>query len=635
MALTLLAILIAALAALAVIAASLPRIVVTLGSACIAGLMILLTLAAIAGLDTEATLTLPFGPPGTAMHLALDPLGEAFLLLILIGAKASALFADADAPQPALPMSIAALALTLLAADAFTLALGLLLLALATRSSPRTATFSIVCLIAAFALATPASTPWLDADFAAIRSTPPEAWRATAVLLLVLLAASAQAIQPTRGTLPAVTTTTISVYLLIRVLLDLCGPSQPLWWSIPLLILGAIAAPTGALRAVLETTLQSVISRGGLHQLGLATIAVGIALLARAVDLPDVALLALDATWLLLAAHVLCRTLLLLCADAVETGAGTRRLDRLGGIIHGMPITAICTLAGLLGIAILPPGLSFAGFWLLFQALLAAARIGGFALQLVIASVTALAALSAGLSVMAAVRLFGVAFLGRPRTPRTAAAEEPPRLPRAALIGMATLTALLALVPAIALLPASAALTHLANSGSDATTLTLTLRPGADAPGYAPLAITALLTIAGCAVFWLLLRNRTQQHRPEPAWSGGFAPPPAWLPFGDPATQYGPASFAEPLQRIVGKKKLFPLPLWAWAAKRTEVGGGDSAHSKHGPGNPAPNPLPQGERKHRTFRRAIQTLATPDTPTSIATTLIVISLAIAAWLAAP
>ncbi len=437
------------------------------------------------------------------------------------------------------------------------------------------------------------------------------------MLLLVLLAAGSHAAPETpRTTLSTVASTTIGVYLLMRMLLDLTGPTQPLWWGIPLLVIGAIAAVAGTLRAASATTLHSVIASGTLHQIGLATIGIGIALLARAVDLPDVALLALDATWLLLTAHVLCRTLLLLGANAVETGAGTRRLDRLGGIIHGMPVTSLCILTGLVGIAIVPPGLGFAGFWLLFQSLLAAARIGGYSLQLIIAIVAALTALSVGLSVLAAVRMFGVAFLGRPRTPRTAVADEPPRLLRAALIGLTALTGLLAVLPAIALLPAAPALTWLANGGTDTLAFALTLQPGAEAPGYPPIAIAALLTIVAYAVFWLLHRGRSQPYRREAAWSGGFAPPPAWLPFGDPATQYGPASFAEPLQQLravmVGEGRP-PTPY--------------TSSNKH-----------TAARISQASNQLLQTIratTTTHTHTSIAATLVVIVLAIAAWLLTP
>ena len=48
--------------------------------------------------------------------------------------------------------------------------------------------------------------------------------------------------------------------------------------------------------------------------------ALGVALFARAVDLPSVTSQALAAAWLALVAHMLCRTLLLRCADAVESG---------------------------------------------------------------------------------------------------------------------------------------------------------------------------------------------------------------------------------------------------------------------------------------------------------------------------
>jgi NADH:ubiquinone oxidoreductase subunit 5 (subunit L)/multisubunit Na+/H+ antiporter MnhA subunit len=240
---------------------------------------------------------------------------------------------------------------------------------------------------------------------------------------------------------------------------------------------------------------------------------------------------------------MLCRTLLLLCADAVEAGAGTRRLDRLGGLVHRMRATAANCLVGLFAIALLPPGLGFAAFWLLFQSLLATARFGDAGLRLLSIGVAALLALSAGLSALAAVRLFGVVFLGRPRTPRTAVAEEAPRADRYVLCGLAGLIALLGVVPALALLPAAGW------TNAVIATQALVLRTGVETPGYAAAAVAGLLAIAGIAVFRGL--RRTGEQRREPTWSGGFAAPPAWLPFGDPATQYGPASFVEPLQRIV------------------------------------------------------------------------------------
>ncbi len=50
---------------------------------------------------------------------------------------------------------------------------------------------------------------------------------------------------------------------------------------------------------------------------------------------------------------------------------------------------------------------------------------------------------------------------------------------------------------------------------------------------------------------WLLVR-RLPGARRAPAWACGFASAPAWLPFGDPATQYTGLSLSEPLTRTLG-----------------------------------------------------------------------------------
>ena len=376
MVLTLFAILIAGLAVLGVVAGLVPRIAVVAGTAGLCGLVVMLALAVLVNGGGPTTLELPVGPPGAALYFALDPLAASFLLLLFVVVPCG----------DAAPLPLAAIGITLLAHDCFTLVVGLLLLG--GTALLRFTASAAACLIIAFALAGPLG------DFAAIRAAPPAGWHASAVLLLVLAGA---------GVLSRVNTT-IAVYLVLRVLFDLCGEGQPLWWGVPLLVAGAGIAAIGALRAALADTLHTVLSVGSLHLFGMAAMALGVALFARAVDLPSVAVQALDAAWLGLVCHVLSRTLLVLCASAVESGAGTRRLDRLGGLIHRMPVTAATCLVGLFAVAVLPPGLGFAAFWLVFQSLLAAARIGGLGLQLLIVSVTVLAALSVGLAGLAAVR---------------------------------------------------------------------------------------------------------------------------------------------------------------------------------------------------------------------------------------
>ena len=474
---------------LAAAARFVPRIVVTAGSAGICGVVVLLAMAALVVGPDMSALEVPIGPMGTVMPFGLDALAASFLLLLFL------VMPCADTA----PLPLAAMAVTVLAGNGFALAVGLLLLG--GIASLRPAAFAVVCLTVALALAGPST------DFAVMRAAPPDGWRAATVLLLVLAGAGAV------SRVNAV----VATYLVLRVLFDLCGVGQPLWWGVPLLLAGAGIAVIGSLRGALAETLHEVLSLCSLNQFGMVAMGLGVAQFARADDLPSVASNALAAAWLALVCHVLCRTLLLRCATAVESGAGTRRLDRLGGLLHHMPITAGCCLLGLFTIAALPPGLGFAAFWLLFQSLLVAARVGDLGVQLLI--------------------------VGRPRTPRAAAPEEAPRPVQLVLGGLAASTGVLGLLPALALVPA-VGWTHAAASGQ-----WLALRAGAEAPGYSPLAVAVLVTLAVFVVLRVL--RRPGEARREPAWSGGFAAPPPWLPFGDPATQFGPASFIEPLRRLL------------------------------------------------------------------------------------
>jgi hypothetical protein len=82
----------------------------------------------------------------------------------------------------------------------------------------------------------------------------------------------------------------------------------------------------------------------------------------------------------------------------------------------------------------------------------------------------------------------------------------------------------------------------------------------ADAPGYAALAIAALLALAGALAAAMLRSPRQSGTHGVPAWECGAEPPPPWLPFGDPLTQYGGASMAQPLRRTLGAARFRPVP---------------------------------------------------------------------------
>ena len=501
-----------------------------------------------------ATVTLPIGPPGAALTLAIDGLSGFFLLLLFISAAAASL-AEAEF-APFLPVFIAAMALTLLAGDAFTLVLGFELMSVASfflvapgdRDAALLyigmAALGAMCLIPALALLSNGGL-----TFAALRAHPPEGLKAALVLGLTLIGAGSKAglfplhvwLPPAHAAAPAPVSalmsgamTKVAVYVVIRIVFDLCGPAPPAWWGAPLMLLGAAL---GALRANMEQDVKAILACSTVENIGLIFVGLGLALVARAADLGALAALAMGGALLHAMAHALFKSLLFLASGAVLAKAGTRRLDRLGGLIHLMPRTTICVLAAGASLAGLPPTSGFAGEWMLFQSLMGAPRIGGLGLQVLVCVITAAIAMAIALGAAATVRLIGVGFLGRPRTPRTAGAEDPAGETMAALIGLAGLTALIGLFPNAVLRLAAPALRPLAGA------LPIT---------YGALPTAFLLLIGGCVIVVLVRRYSPTGHREAPAWDCGFGAPPPWLPFGDPLTQYAPAGFAQPLRRALG-----------------------------------------------------------------------------------
>ncbi len=520
--------------------------------------------------------------PGGGLRFALDGLGGWMALLVLLAAtaaNAAALPAPGAATGALLPAFVFGMVLAVVAADTLTLVAGFELMSLASLALVLSgydnaegreagllyggmAGFAAVCCVGGLALLSNGA----GLDFAAIRAHPAQGWRAGCGFLLLLLGTGSKAglaplhvwLPPAHSAAPAPASalmsgamTKVALYVLIRAAFDLAGPATPAWWGVALLVAGAASAVLGALRANLEDDLKAVLACSTIEHVGLVTVGLGFALVARAADLPAVASLALAAALLHAMAHGLFKTLLFLVAGAVQSAAGSRRLARLGGLLRRMPVTGAMALLGCASLAGLPPSAGFASEWLLLQAAFAAPRSGSLALELLSCFVALAMAAAAALAAAAAVRLLGMAFLGRPRTPLGASAQDAPPPARWAMGGLATMLALLGLWPGLWLGLLGPALRMLVGAGMGERAGPWLVTPQAQAPGYPPLLVLLLLALAATAGLWLSLRPGMAERRAAPAWDGGFAPAPAWLPFGDPITQYGPDGFSQPIRRAM------------------------------------------------------------------------------------
>src|SRR5690606_11459128 len=128
------------------------------------------------------------------------------------------------------------------------------------------------------------------------------------------------------------------------------------------------------------------------------------------------AALALSAALFHIFNHSLFKPLLFLGAGAVLAATGTRDLEKLGGLIHRMPVTALFFLIGSFAIAALPPLNGFVSEWLAFQAVLQSPQLPDWGLKIMIPGAGAVLAMAAALAATVFVKAFGVGFLGRARS---------------------------------------------------------------------------------------------------------------------------------------------------------------------------------------------------------------------------
>jgi multicomponent Na+:H+ antiporter subunit A len=201
------------------------------------------------------------------------------------------------------------------------------------------------------------------------------------------------AITPVSAYLHAATMVKAGIYLLLRFTTVYAG--QPTW-SLTLVAVGLVTAIVGALRALREHDLKSLLAYSTVSQLGLLVAAIGVG-----------TTVALAAAVLHTFAHALFKATLFMLVGIIDREAGSRDIRQISGLRRVMPVTA--TLTGLAGLSLagVAPMIGFVSKESLFQGFASAALFPGAG------AVAAILAVSASALTFAyGVRLFYGAFAG-------------------------------------------------------------------------------------------------------------------------------------------------------------------------------------------------------------------------------
>ena len=122
--------------------------------------------------------------------------------------------------------------------------------------------------------------------------------------------------------------------------------------------------------------------------------------------------------------HAVFKGLLFLCAGSVYNSTGTRDIEKLGGLIKKMPVTAFAFLIGAMAISALPPLNGFVSEWLTFIALLLGFEGAGVGMHFFSPVLASLLGLAGALAATCFVKAFGISFLGKARSQHAAGAHE-------------------------------------------------------------------------------------------------------------------------------------------------------------------------------------------------------------------
>ena len=209
-------------------------------------------------------------------------------------------------------------------------------------------------------------------------------------------------------------TLNLGLYGILRVNADLM-PAAQAGTGLVALIVGTVSALLGILYATTDNDLKAMLAHSSIENVGIVVAGFGAGMVFVATNHPALAAIAFVAALYHMINHSLYKALLFFGVGAVETQTGTRDMDRLGGLIKWMPLTALGFLAGTLSIAALPPFNGFVSEWLTLQVMLRSAELSSTGAKIVFALCGAGLALTAALAVTCFVKVFAMSFLGMRR----------------------------------------------------------------------------------------------------------------------------------------------------------------------------------------------------------------------------
>ena len=330
----------------------------------------------------------------------------------------------------------------------------------------------------------------------------------------------------------------VAIYAFLRFLFIL--PDWQLEWGVIILVLGALSALVGVLYALSEHDIKALLANHSVENIGIILIGIGVGMVFTTLKLPILASFAFIAAVYHTFNHMSFKSLLFMSAGSVLYETHTKNIEKYGGLIKNMPLTAFMFLIAAISISALPPTNGFISEWMIFQSMLNSGEISDITLKLAFPFAIFALALTGGLAVACFVKAFGITFLGLHRSENSKYAKEVNKLMQVGQILMAgvVISLMLFLPFFIKIINNSLPITNIYNTIFPNVWVMHSIDNGG---AVSPLILlSALIIVTGMIV--IFYKSLNIKERIYHTWACGYET--------TPRSQYSATGFAGPIRRF-------------------------------------------------------------------------------------
>lgn len=332
----------------------------------------------------------------------------------------------------------------------------------------------------------------------------------------------------------------VALYGFIRLMFMLLA-KLPLSFGVMTMMIGTLTAIYAILNALFQDDIKKLLAYSSAENIGIILAAVGLAMIYASRSLMELSTITLTAALFHILNHAVFKSLLFSSAGSVLYATGTKNMNELGGLYNKMKFAAICAFIGTAAVSAVPPLNGFASEILILKSfIVGVGSVHSLGLVISVIFCGILIALTSGGAMYAAVKCFGITYLGAPRSSKAADAHQLPLSMKLGMGILALFTVLLGILSPLAIQLISRVSTFVLN--------TKVFLSGSEAKSAVSfdITITALIIAFVAAITYIIVRFNAKGKPVEinDTWGCGFNNM-------KPYMQYSGSGYTQPASRIV------------------------------------------------------------------------------------